>query len=53
MDRSEIERLLTMVALAGVSNDRAAYEWVRDRFVVAFDKLQNERKHVGKLSENG
>jgi len=53
MDRAEIERLLTMVALAGSSNDRAAYEWVRDRFVVAFEKLQNERKHVGKLSENG
>jgi hypothetical protein len=53
MDRAEIERLLTMVALAGSSNDRAAYEWVRDRFVVAFEKLQNEREHVGKLSENG
>ena len=53
MDRNEIDRLLTMVALAGVSNDRAAYEWVRDRFVTAFDKLQDEREHVRKLSENG
>jgi len=53
MDRAEIERLLTMVALAGVSNDRATYEWVRDKFVVAFEKLQNESENVENLSENG
>ncbi len=53
MDRAEIERLLTMVALAGASNDRATYEWVRDKFVVAFEKLQNESENVENLSENG
>ena len=51
MNRDEIERLLTMVAVAGVNNDTRAYEWVCDRFVAAFDKLQDEREHARKLSE--
>ena len=53
MDRSEIERLLTIVAGAAVTNDSEAYTWVTEYFLAAFEKLKEENKtYVRKLSEN-
>ena len=52
MDRAEIERLLTMVAGAAVTNDPGAYTWVTERFLAEFEKLKEEKEaYAQKLSE--